>query len=156
MEYMYCFITGGLICVLGQILMDATKLLNLVLPREVFGNYWLVNDIKENLNVEEIKLFNEYNFGSYLLFEDIPVFIDSRADVYDPKFNGWEDDIFRDFINLTGASNDYEEKFEHYGITHLLIYKNSTLNKVLTLDENYNELYSDDNFIVYERLSANK
>lgn len=26
MEYMYCFITGGLICVLGQILMDATKL----------------------------------------------------------------------------------------------------------------------------------
>ena len=112
--------------------------------------------IKENLNVEEIKLFNEYNFGSYLLFEDVPVFIDSRADVYDPKFNGWEDDIFRDFINLSGASNDYEEKFEHYGITHLLIYKNSTLDKVLRLDENYNELYKDDNFIIYERLSGNK
>ena len=110
--------------------------------------------IKNNLDVEEIKLFNEYNFGSYLLFNDIPVFIDSRADVYDPKFNGWEDDIFRDFINLTGACNDYEEKFEHYGVTHLLIYKDSTLNKVLTLDTNYNELYKDDNFIIYERLSA--
>ena len=110
--------------------------------------------IKENLDVENIKLFNEYNFGSYLLFKDIPVFIDSRADVYDPKFNGWEDDIFRDFINLSGASNNYEEKFEHYGITHLLIYKDSTLDKVLRLDKNYSELYSDSKFIIYERISA--
>ena len=110
--------------------------------------------IKENLDIENIKLFNEYNFGSYLLFKDIPVFIDSRADVYDPKFNGWEDDIFRDFINLSGASNNYEEKFEHYGITHLLIYKDSTLDKVLRLNTNYSELYSDDKFIIYERLSA--
>lgn len=111
--------------------------------------------VKENLDLNEIKLFNEYNFGSYLLFEDIPVFIDSRADVYDPQFNGWEDDIFRDFINMSNACNNYEEKFEHYGITHLLIYKNSTLDKVLRLDTNYKELYSDDNFIVYERISAN-
>ena len=110
--------------------------------------------IKSNLDVKEIKLYNEYNFGSYLLYNDIPVFIDSRADVYDPQFNGWEDDIFRDFINLTNACNDYEEKFEHYGITHLLIYRNSTLDKVLRLDTNYNELYKDDNFILYQRLSA--
>lgn len=107
--------------------------------------------IKNNLDVKEIKLFNEYNFGSYLLYNDIPVFIDSRADVYDPQFNEWEDDIFRDFINLTNACNDYEEKFVHYGITHLLIYKNSTLDKVLRLDTNYNELYKDDNFILYQR-----
>lgn len=111
--------------------------------------------IKNNLNVEEIKLFNEYNFGSYLLYEDIPVFIDSRADVYDPQFNGWEDDIFRDFINITNACNDYEEKFEHYGITHILIYKDSTLDKVLRLDTNYNELYKDEKFVIYQRLSAN-
>ena len=26
MDYVYSFITGGLICVIGQILMDATKL----------------------------------------------------------------------------------------------------------------------------------
>lgn len=112
--------------------------------------------IKENLDVQKIKLFNEYNFGSYLLYEDVPVFIDSRADVYDPKFNGWEDDIFRDFMNLTNACNDYEEKFKHYGITHLIIYKDSTLDKVLRLDTNYNELYKDEKFIIYQRLSANK
>jgi len=110
--------------------------------------------IKENLDVEKIKLFNEYNFGSYLLFKDIPVFIDSRADVYDPAFNDWEDDIFRDFINLIGGSNDYEEKFEHYGITHILIYTDTALDKILRLDTDYNEIYKDDNFIIYERLNA--
>ena len=30
-------------------LMDASKLVNLILPREVFGNYWIVNSEKENL-----------------------------------------------------------------------------------------------------------
>jgi len=114
-----------------------------------------VEYIQENIDIEKMKLFNEYNFGSYILFKDIPVFIDSRADVYDPAFNGWEDDIFRDFINLSNASNDYEEKFEHYGITHLLIYRNSTLDKVLRLDTDYNELYKDEKFIIYERLNAN-
>ena len=107
--------------------------------------------INENLDKSTMRLFNEYNFGSYLLYKDIPVFIDSRADVYDPAFNGWEDDIFGDFISLMDA-NGYEEKFEHYKITHLLIYKNSNLDKVLQKDWNYKELYSDSNFILYHRL----
>jgi len=111
--------------------------------------------IKDNLDVENIKLFNEYNFGSYLLFKDIPVFIDSRADVYDPAFKGVEEDIFGDFMNLTGGTN-YENRFEHYGITHLLIYRNSTLGKILKTDENYKQLFFDGRFIIYERLSANK
>lgn len=115
-----------------------------------------VQFIKNNLDIHEIKLFNEYNFGSYLLFEDIPVFIDSRADVYDPQFNKWKDDIFRDFMNIKDVTVDYEEKFDHYGITHLLIYRNSILNKVLKLDAHYLELYKDDNFIIYERLNVKK
>ena len=36
-------------------LMDASKLVNLVLPKDVFGNYWIVNDRKDNLvNVEAV------------------------------------------------------------------------------------------------------
>ena len=38
--------------------------------------------MSENINVDEMRIFNEYNFGSYLLLNDIPVFIDSRADLY--------------------------------------------------------------------------
>ena len=44
--------------------------------------------ILENLDVENVKFYNEYNYGAYLLFRGIPVFIDSRCDLYTPEFNG--------------------------------------------------------------------
>ena len=114
-----------------------------------------VQYLKENLDIENITLYNEYNYGSYLLFNDIPVFIDSRADVYDPQFNGKTQDIFRDFINISGINLDYEEKFDEYGITHLVIPNNAKINIIIEKDSRYDELYIDDNFVVYERLSGN-
>ena len=76
--------------------------------------------ILENLDVNNIKIFNDYNYGSYLMYRGIPVFIDSRADVYDPKFNGLSDDIFQDYIKTSGLNKYYEDTFEHYGITHVI------------------------------------
>ena len=115
--------------------------------------------ILENLNVENIRLYNEYNYGSYLLYRGIPVFIDSRADLYTPEFNGTKNekgeyegrDIFLDYMNISTISTYYENKFEKYDITHALIRKNSKLNMFLSRNENYKELYSDDNFVLYER-----
>lgn len=113
-----------------------------------------VDYIKENINVEEMKLFNEYNFGSYLLHHDIPVFIDSRADLYTSEYSGWENDIFDDFHYMP---SNYQEKFEFYGITHVLIYKklNDEVNPfytILSSDSNYKTLFEDEYFILYEKL----
>ena len=44
--------------------------------------------IIENVDLSTMKIYNEYNYGSYLLFRGIPVFVDSRADLYNPQFNG--------------------------------------------------------------------
>ena len=115
--------------------------------------------IKENLDVNSIKLFNEYNYGSYLLFEGIPVFIDSRADLYAPEFNGVKgkdgkyegQDIFSDYINTSNISKYYENTFNTYGITHVILYKNSKLNIFLSRSDRYKELYSDKKFVIYER-----
>lgn len=117
------------------------------------------NYILNNLDVKEIKLFNEYNYGSYLLYRGIPVFIDSRADLYAPEFNGTkgEDgkyhgrDIFSDYVNITSISTYYDDKFNEYGITHVLIKKGSKLNMLIKRNDNYKELYSDNNFGLYER-----
>lgn len=109
--------------------------------------------IIHNLDIENIKLFNDYNYGSYLMYRGIPVFIDSRADVYDPQFNGLEDDIFKDYINISSLSCDYDTKFEHYGITHVMTYSNSKLALYISKDkENYKEIYKDDHFVIFERL----
>ena len=109
--------------------------------------------ILENLDVNNIKIFNDYNYGSYLMYRGIPVFIDSRADVYDPKFNGLKDDIFQDYIKTNGLNKYYEDTFEHYGITHVISYTNSKLALYLSHDYDYKELYKDKNFVIYERLS---
>ena len=109
--------------------------------------------ILENLDVNNIKIFNDYNYGSYLMYRGIPVFLDSRADVYDPKFNGLKDDIFQDYIKTNGLNKYYEDTFEHYGITHVISYANSKLALYLSHDYDYKELYKDKNFVIYERLS---
>ena len=94
-----------------------------------------------------------------MIYRGIPVFVDSRADLYTPEFNGTKNeegkyegrDIFSDYLNLSNIATYYENKFEEYGITHVLIRKNSKLNMFLSRDDNYVELYSDNNFVLYER-----
>ena len=49
------------------------------------------------------------------------------------------------------SPGNYHEKFEFYGITHVLIYKVSALYDVLKNDDNYTVLYEDDNFVLYEK-----
>ena len=125
------------------------------------SNY-LVNDLIPTIGKENIKLYNEYNYGSYLLFRDIPVFIDSRADLYTPEFNGEKDengdyigrDIFTDFLNISSLTTDYEYKFNEYGITHVMTYSNSKLKSLIEKDSNYTLLYEDNDFVIYERESA--
>ena len=114
--------------------------------------------ILENIDLKNARFFNEYNYGSYMLFRGIPVFIDSRADLYAPEFSGKEEDIFSDFINTSGLSKFYEDTFEKYNITHVILGKKTKINNIIvkTKDENYKELYSDDNFVIYERLNVEK
>ena len=114
------------------------------------------NWILENLPVEKIKLYNEYNYGSYLLYKGIPVFIDSRADLYAPEFNQNEDgtggkDIFSDYINISSIGTYYETKFKDYGITHVIVVNNAKLNMFLSRNDSYKQIYKDDEFVVYER-----
>lgn len=111
---------------------------------------------ESGIDLSKARFYNEYNYGSYMLFRGIPVFIDSRADLYSPEFNGLDEDIFMDFINTSNIGVFYEDTFEKYGITHVICYKNAKMNMIITKtnDPNYNLLYSDNNFVVYERLSG--
>ena len=109
-----------------------------------------VKFIKENLDLSTAKIFNEYNYGSYLLMNDIPVFIDSRADLYTPEFNG-NNDIFSDFLDANNIGKYYEEIFDKYKITHVMQHKNSRLCMFLSRNDRYTEIYSDNYFVIYSR-----
>ena len=109
--------------------------------------------ILENLDINEIKLYNEYNFGSYLLYRGIPVFVDSRCDLYMPEFNEGVK-VFDDFLTISGLnSKNLEDMFDKYGFTHFITKANAKLTIYLDLKpEEYNKIYSDDNFCIYEKL----
>ncbi len=114
---------------------------------------WILN----NLDIENIRLFNEYNYGSYLLFRDIPVMIDSRCDLYTPEYNtktkNPEDgeDIFMDVQNVCTLAIGYESIFTKYDITHVISYSNSKLSMLLRRDDRYKILYNNNGFTIYER-----
>jgi len=97
--------------------------------------------IKENLDYKNIKLFNEYNYGSYLLFNDIPVMIDNRAELYSPEFNtktGKVEDgknIFEDVVNKIEKNIDVYEYFKKYGVEYAILGRANW--------EFYNELETD-------------
>ena len=105
-----------------------------------------------NLDVKNIKLYNEYNYGSYLLYRGIPVFVDSRADLYAPEFNGRKD-IFSDALNIAGIALNYKTAFEDYGVTHAITYANAKLAMLLEDDSNYKKIYDDNSFKIFEKVT---
>ena len=66
-------------------------------------------------------------------------------------FNG-KKDIFMDFINTSNLGKYYGKTFEEYGITHVILYKNAKIRMLIdeAEPENYNKIYSDNNFVIYE------
>ena len=115
----------------------------------VEASEWILN----NLNLDEIKIYNGYNYGSYLLFKGIPVFVDSRCDLYLPEFNN-DVHVFDDFLTISGlGTKKLEERFDKYGFTHFVVYANEKLTIYLDAKSDiYNKIYNDDNFAIYERV----
>ena len=104
-----------------------------------------VNYIEENIDLDEFRVYNDYNYGSYMLFNDIPVFIDSRCDLYLNEFNNVN--IFNDDSDI---ANNYNKVFDKYNVNYVLINNDSMLYKLLCLDDNYVEEYGDKYFTLFK------
>ena len=106
---------------------------------------------ENNINLEDVRLYNEYNYGSYLLYKGIPVFIDSRCDLYAPEYNGGRD-IFMDFIKSSKLDIWFEDIFKKYDITYVILYKDSKMNMIIQEANlgGYKLLKEDKNFVFYE------
>ncbi len=113
------------------------------------SNYIL--DYFKETGFYNVRIFNEYNYGSYLLYRGIPVFIDSRADLYSPEFNSGVN-VFEDSESVGSFEMDIDELVEKYNITHIILSNQSQLNKVLKKIEGtkYKLVKEDENFSFYK------
>ncbi|MBR3180549.1 hypothetical protein IKF63_00520, partial [Candidatus Saccharibacteria bacterium] len=128
-----------------------------------------------------IRLYNGYDQGAYILFNDIPVFMDSRVNIYTKPFSkNLDRDLFVDYQIIDDASSlssdnkkgtnnpknsdpipsdpdkNYEELISLYSPTHFLLANNSTLAKTLENNPSYEKIYSDDSFVIFEPLASSK
>ncbi len=109
--------------------------------------------ILNNINISKMKIYNHFNFGSYLELKGIPAFIDSRSGVFTEEFNPGTT-ILEDWLNISHGNVDYNEIFDEYGITHVLLYNNEIISTYIKYDKNYKLIYQDDFFSLYERLNV--
>ena len=106
--------------------------------------------ILDNLDVESMRIYNEFNYGSYLEYKGIPVFIDSRSEMYTEQYN--DTTVFQDYIDIEDGRKNYMEVFDKYNITHVLIPSDDIVAKYIFNDSNYKLIYEDSNFVLYERV----
>jgi hypothetical protein len=101
-----------------------------------------VEYIKENIGYDKV-IFNEYTWGSYMMLNNVKVFIDSRCDLYTEEYNKGVT-VAEDYIKTMKCKMNYEDTVSKYNIQYFLISKDEPLAIMLLKDDNYENIYEDD------------
>ena len=94
-------------------------------------------DFLEANNLAEAPGYNSYNWGGYLIWRELPVFVDGRADVYGDPF------LFY-YLQTFEVRDNWQEPLDEYDVYYVLMEKGSPLTTVLQTSDQWQELYSDD------------
>ncbi|MCC6604893.1 MAG: hypothetical protein IT327_16915 [Anaerolineae bacterium] len=87
--------------------------------------------------LDEARGYNSYNWGGYLIWRGVPVFVDGRADVYGDPFLLY---YRRTFDVLPG----WQEPLDEYNVDYVLMEAGSPLTAVLAASPDWTEVYADD------------
>ena len=110
-----------------------------------------IDYIAKNYDKEKIKLYTNFEDGSYAVYKGIKVNIDPRAEVYLKK-NNHKNDIYREYIKLKNNEINYKDYIDKYKFTHILINKsNSIYDKLQKNSYNYTLVKEFDNYSIYVR-----
>jgi len=100
-------------------------------------------DYLEEQELTEARIFNEYAWGGYMIWRNIPPFIDGRADLYG-------DDFLNLYMGAYRHGNDWEEILIDYDIDLVLLRQGSTtLEDILFASPNWVLTYEDDNSYIF-------
>lgn len=112
------------------------------------------SNVISNKMIETIKkesperLFNMYDYGGELIYNDIGVFIDGRADLYS-KYN------LSDYSNISMLNGDYVNLISKYNFDYFLVTKKYPINTYLHYSEDYEIILSEEDMILYKKKDSN-
>ena len=104
----------------------------------------------ENVDIDNMRLYTDFNYGSYVEFRGMKVFVDSRSEVYCKEFN--DTTILEDYYNLVYFKDYYKDILNKYNFTHLLLINDTPLENYVRNDSDYKSIYIDKYFVIYEKV----
>jgi hypothetical protein len=81
--------------------------------------------------------YNSYNWGGYLIWRGLPVFVDGRADVYG-------DDFLFYYLQTFEVRTNWRQPLDEFEVAYVIIESRSPLTAVLALDDQWHTIYQDE------------
>ena len=91
--------------------------------------------------------YNAYGWGGYLIWRDIDVFIDGRADVYGDEF-------MRLHFQAEKLEADWREPLDTFDVDYVLLAPDAEFGLVLDEAADWTEVYSDEVAVIWARCST--
>ncbi len=91
-------------------------------------------------------VFNNYNFGGYLIFRGIPTFVDGRQPPYTDEFL----QEYFDTVSVADSKGAFQ-LLDRYKVAWVLLLPQERLAKALAENNQWNNVYSDKDAVVFVR-----
>jgi hypothetical protein len=101
-------------------------------------------DFLEESGLDESNIYNHYEWGGYLIWRRIPVFIDGRTELYGNEF-------FLSYLQAFEARQNWQEPLDAYEVETVVMPRNSALATVLTVSSDWEVVYLDDQARIFQR-----
>jgi len=92
----------------------------------------------------ERRVYNSYNWGGYLVWQGVPVFIDGRADVYGDEF-------MHEYMWAYWLLGDWRAPLERYDVDYVLIESGIPFARLLEEARDWTRVYRDEVAVIFVR-----
>ena len=128
----------------------ANNFSNFAFYDDSFVSFEAVDYLKSNYDVQNLRLFNSYIYGAFLLYSDVPVFIDSRVNEYTREFDpSLERDIFADYYSVISLQRNWRDVIDYYDFDGYYISKDDALYDVLLLSPDVELVWENDTMVIF-------
>ncbi|RMH00806.1 MAG: hypothetical protein D6706_03100 [Chloroflexi bacterium] len=101
-------------------------------------------DYLEQAGLADEPGYNTYNWGGYLVWRGIPVFVDGRADVYGDPF------LFY-YLQTYQVTENWDKPLDDFAVRYVLMERDTPLTAVLTVSNEWHLAYQDDVAVIFVR-----
>ena len=128
-----------------SIILIMSFIMNLDMLNNNLNKRYISNNLVKLIKEEKPKrLFNMYDYGGELIYNDMLVFVDGRADLYS-KYN------YKDYLNISMLNSDYIKLIDKYNFDYFLVDKKYPISTYLKYNSNYKDIYHDKHIILYKK-----